>query len=345
MSEKEMWSKERLRSALKKSQVILTGCVPIDHMLIDTTARRARVSRKVEGSPKIKTASHGRNQLAMVAFVIAGSLWGAAFLFGKLAFAELPVSQVVLYRFTIASLALLPIVLVRRVWPDPRDLPLFLLTGFLIVPVTHLPQYKGLAMTSAVSASLIIGALPPLLALAAVWFYGERPGSRGWSAIGISTLGVVLIVGLPSADHSWLGDGLIFLSLFAVVGWVLLSKSLIKKYTALVATAYLMIFGTLTLLPITLMLDGAPHLNLSTGVMGSVLALGLACSALTHALWNWGLAQVAASSAGVYTNLEPVVGVLLGVLFLHESLGWGAILGGLLIITSAVVISRQEAFA
>ena len=106
---------------------------------------------------------------------------------------------------------------------------------------------------------------------------------------------------MPGTDHSWLGDGLIFLSLFAVVGWVLLSKSLIKKYTALVATAYLIIFGTLTLLPITLMLDGAPHLNLSTGVMGSVLALGLACSALTHALWNWGLAHVAASSEGVYT--------------------------------------------
>ena len=345
MSEIKLWSMERLRSALRKSDVIWKSCVPVDHNWIDPTARRARVAREVESSPEDKPAPRRRNQLATLAFIVAGSLWGAAFLFGKLAFAELPVSQVVLYRFTIASLALLPVLAARRVWPDPRDLPLFLLTGFLIVPVTHLPQYKGLALTSAVSASLIIGALPPLLALAATWFYGERPGSRGWTAIGISTLGVVLIVGLPTAGHSWIGDGLVFLSLFAVVGWVLLSKSLIKKYTALVATAYLMIFGTLTMIPITLMLDGAPHLNLSTSVLGSVLALGLACSALTHALWNWGLAHVSASSAGVYTNLEPVVGVLLGVMFLHESLGWGAVAGGLLIITSAVVISRQEAFA
>ena len=58
---------------------------------------------------------------AVSALVIACSLWGTAFLFGKLAFTELTVSQVVLYRFTVASLVLLPIVLVRRVRPQTRD--------------------------------------------------------------------------------------------------------------------------------------------------------------------------------------------------------------------------------
>ena len=63
---------------------------------------------------------------AVIALIIAGSVWGSAFLFAKVAYARLTVSQVVLYRFALASLALLPIVLVRRVWPQGRDLPLFL---------------------------------------------------------------------------------------------------------------------------------------------------------------------------------------------------------------------------
>ena len=321
MQDIEGWSIERLRNSLGGARV--RGD---EKLLADSTLAGRGLCRR----------------LAVAAFIVAGGLWGAAFLFGKLAFTELAVSHVALYRFTIATLVLLPFTLVRRRWPSLRDLPHFLLTGFLIVPVTFMLQYTGLAWTSATSASLIIGTLPPMLALAAVWFYGERLTARGWASIGISTLGVALIVGLPGADHNWAGDALVFLSMIVVVAWVLLSKPLIKKYTALVATAYLMLFGTLTMLPVALLWDGTPRLHMSAGVLASVLALGLACSALTYVLWNWGLNYVSTSHAGIYTNLEPVVGALLGVMFLHETLQPGAVVGGLLVIAGAIAITRTE---
>lgn len=279
---------------------------------------------------------------AVIALAISSCLWGLAFLFGKLAFAELTVSQVVLYRFGLASLVLLPAAWARRGWPQFRDLPLFLLTGFLNVPVTYLLQFGGLALTSVASASLMIGALPPLLALGAAGFYRERLGARGWSAMGASTLGVALIVGMPGSDHNWLGDGMVFLSLVAVVVWVLLSKRLIERYSALVATAYILSFGTLTHLPISLVWDGPLPLSLSASVLGSVLALGLVCTALTFILWNWALERFPASRAGVFVNLEPVVGALLGVALLQEALGPGAWLGALLIIAAALVVSWPE---
>ncbi len=327
MGDVERWSIERLRSSL--------GGVVVGDLSAGRVVARAR-GRCDRGACR---------RLAVAAFVVAGGLWGAAFLFGKLAFTELPVSHVALYRFSIATLVLLPFALIRRRWPSRRDLLHFLLTGFLIVPATFMLQYTGLAWTSATSASLIIGTLPPMLALAAAWFQGERLGGRGWASIGISTLGVTLVVGLPGAEHDWAGDGLVFLSMIVVVAWVLLSKPLIKRYTALVATAYLMFFGTLTMLPVALFWDGTPRFQMSSGVLASVLTLGLACSALTYALWNWGLNHVSASHAGVYTNLEPVVGVLLGVTFLHETLQPWAIIGGLLVIVGAIAITRTESQA
>jgi drug/metabolite transporter (DMT)-like permease len=279
---------------------------------------------------------------AVVALVIACSVWGTAFLFGKLALTELTVSQVVLYRFGLASLVLLPVALVRRAWPQPQDLPLFLLTGFLTVPVTFLLQFGGLSLTSVASASLIIGAFPALLAVAAAGFYREKLSARGWGAVGASTLGVLLIVGLPGPDHNWLGDGLVFVSLIVSVVWVLLSKRLAEKYSALIATGYILAFGTLTLLPISLFWDGLPRLSLSGGVWESVLALGLVSTAFTFMVWNWGLERVPASHAGVYVNLEPVVGAGLGVTVLQDSLGPGALLGGLLIIAAAWIISQPQ---
>lgn len=322
MNDTELWSIGRLRGSLENSA---DAGQDSSREADRTLARLSRCQR-----------------LAVAAFVLAGILWGAAVLFGKLAFTELPVSHVALYRFIIATLVLMPVALVRRVWPRKQDIPHFLLTGFLIAPMTFLLQYEGLALTSASSASLIIGTLPPLLALAAMWFSGEKLNLRGWLSIGLSTLGVVVVVGLPGAGHNWLGDALIFLSMIVVVAWVLLSKPLIKRYTALVATAYLMFFGTLTLLPFSLIWDGMPRLDMSSSVMASVITLGLACSALTFVLWNWGLNYISTSRAGIYTNIEPVVGVLLSVLFLQESLRPGMIVGGLMIIAGAIAITRGE---
>jgi len=282
-----------------------------------------------------------RYQLAVVALVVASILWGASFVFAKFAFSELPVSQVVLYRFTLASLALLPNAFIRRVWPQQQDLPLFFLTGFLTVPATYLLQFAGLSLTSVSNAALILGTLPLLMALASVYFYHEILSSLGWIAIGASTLGVVLIIGLPSPEHSLLGDGLVFLSVFVTTAWVLLSKQIMKRYPTTVATGYILAFGTLTLLPISLLWDGLPRLSLSANVWASVLALSLVCTALTHTLWNWGIKHIPASQAGVYVNLEPLAGMVLGVTVLRESLSLGALAGGLLIITAAIITSKQ----
>jgi drug/metabolite transporter (DMT)-like permease len=286
---------------------------------------------------------NNRHRAAVAALVLSSCLWGMAFLFAKLAFAELSVSQVVLYRFGLASLVLLPVAWLRRAWPRREDLPLFLLAGFLTVPVSFMLQFGGLALTGVASASLIIGTLPPLLALAAALLYRERLGVRGWGAVGVSTLGVAMIVGAPGPDRNWLGDGLVFLSLIVAVAWILLSKRLIERYSALTATAYILAFGALTLLPISLAWDGPPPLlSLPAGVLGPTIALGLLCTAVTFMLWNWALEHFPASRAGVFINIEPVIGALLGVTLLRESLGIGAILGGLLILVAAWVVSQPD---
>ena len=286
---------------------------------------------------------NNRHRAVVAALVISSCLWGTAFLFAKLALAELTVSQVVLYRFGLASLVLLPVAWLRRAWPRPRDLPLFFLTGFLTVPVTFLLQFGGLALTSVARASLIIGTLSPLLALAAAGLYRERLGPRGWGAVGVSTAGVAMIVGTTGSDRNWLGDGLVFLSIVVAVVWILLSKRLIERYSALTATAYILAFGALAMLPISLVWDGPPPLlSLPLGILGSVLALGLVCTVVTFMLWNWALERFPASRAGVFINIEPVVGTFLGVTLLRESLGPGAVLGGALILSAAWVVSQPE---
>jgi drug/metabolite transporter (DMT)-like permease len=278
----------------------------------------------------------------MPALALAGALWGVSFLFGKWALEELGPAHVTLLRFSLASAALLPYALLKGVWPGRGDLPLFLLVGFLTVPATFLVQFWGLSLTGATVAALIVGCGPPIVALFASLFLGERLGKIGWSAVGASTLGVALAVARPGVSNDWLGDALVLLSLLAVVGWVLLGKRLGDGYPAVPATAWILTFGTLTLVPVALLWEGVPRLDLTLLGWASVLVLGLGCSAATYALWNWGVARVPASRAGVFLNLEPLVGALLGVLVLGEAWGPGTVVGGALIIGAALVVSRRS---
>jgi drug/metabolite transporter (DMT)-like permease len=288
------------------------------------------------------TEGQASDWFAMPALALAGALWGVSFLFGKWALEELGPAHVTLLRFSLASAALLPYALLKGVWPGRGDLPLFLLVGFLTVPATFLVQFWGLSLTGATVAALIVGCGPPIVALFASLFLGERLGKIGWSAVGASTLGVALAVARPGVSNDWLGDALVLLSLLAVVGWVLLGKRLGDGYPAVPATAWILTFGTLTLLPVALLWEGVPRLDLTLLGWASVLVLGLGCSAATYALWNWGVARVPASRAEVFLNLEPLVGALLGVLVLGEAWGPGTVVGGALIIGAALVVSRRS---
>jgi uncharacterized membrane protein len=127
---------------------------------------------------------------------------GVSFLFGKWALEEMGPAHVTFLRFALASAALLPYALLRGVWPGRRDLPLFLLVGFLTLPATFLVQFWGLSLTGATVAALIVGCAPPMVAFFARLFLGERLGKIGWTAVGASTLGVALAVARPGASNN-----------------------------------------------------------------------------------------------------------------------------------------------
>jgi drug/metabolite transporter (DMT)-like permease len=87
--------------------------------------------------------------------------------------------------------------------------------------------------------------------------------------------------------------------------------------------------------------EGLPPVHLSALTWISVAASGILATTTTTYLWNWGLVRVPASQAGVFLNLEPVVGAVLGVALLGDLLGPFALLGGLLVVAAAVVVAMD----
>lgn len=280
---------------------------------------------------------------AFLALAAACSLWGASFLFAKVALAEMGPSHVILYRFGLAMVPLSVLVALSGVRPRAGDWPLFALTGVLCVPVTMLVQFEGLDRTSVTSASLIVGTGTPLLALAAVLFERERLGGIGWLAVALSCLGIAVMVGLPGEDRAWLGDLLVFVSMGVSAAWILLSRRLVRRYPPALASAWILILGTVALAPVVWALDGPPPLAPSGASWGSLLALALGCTVVAFVLWNWGVDRVPAGRAAPFINLEPVVGAGLGIVLLGDTLGVGTVAGGALVLLAAGLASLPQA--
>jgi drug/metabolite transporter (DMT)-like permease len=289
-----------------------------------------------------------KRTLGFASCALASAFWGCGFFFGKIALAEMNVGSMVFYRFLFASLAFVPLLLHHRPRFNRQEWGLLLLCSFLGVPLQFLIQFSGLALTTVSHASLMVGTMPVILAVGATIFAHERMDTTGWLALAASTTGAALIAlgarHATGANHPTLaGDLLVVLSLVIALGWVLLNKHLMGRHSAIVVTAYGIIAGTAMLCLCVPPIYGLPPLGgVSWKAWLALAASGVLCTAASTFLWNWGMTQVPASQAGVLLNMEPLMGSLLGVLVLHESLGPTARVGGTLILIAAVVITTRS---
>jgi drug/metabolite transporter (DMT)-like permease len=278
-----------------------------------------------------------------VACALAGCCWGCGFFFGKIAFTRLSVDHYVLYRFVFACLGLLPIVEAPRF--SAREWKLLVIGAFLGVPAQFLVQFQGLKLTTVSHAALMVGTMPVILAVGATIFSHERLDVKGWIALLGSTTGIALIVfsasrGAIGGGNLW-GDLLVVLSLVIALGWVLINQRLmVLGRSPLSVTSWTLLTGAAMLFPWVLVRDGPPPVRgLGWHVWFAVAASGLLSTAAATLLWNWGIHRVPASRAGVFLNIEPALGSILGVGVLGEHLGPGAYAGGALIIAAVIVLT------
>ncbi len=278
---------------------------------------------------------------AFAALAVAGTLWGASFPLGKVALGGVGPTWLIVLRFVIAAAVMLPLVPWRTVRLSRRDLGMVGLGAVLAGPVVFVLQFEGLSRTTASSAALLVATAPPLLAVGAALVDGERAGRMAWTAIALSTAGVVLLVGSPGAGRTLAGDLMCAGSMAGAVVWTLLSRRLTRRLGALPATALQFAAALVVLIPMAGLREG-PLPALPASVWLAVVALGLGCTAVTFWLWNWGVARVEAARAGVIANIEPVVGTALGVALLGDVLGPWTLLGGVALLTSAILATRPD---
>jgi probable blue pigment (indigoidine) exporter len=205
----------------------------------------------------------------------------------------------------------------------------------LFFPLIFLAAYElpgGLAAT--------VQAMSPLAVMAiALPALGERPGVRRVVAALVGLLGVGLLVLRAGGELSTLG-------LVAAVGSVVVSALgfvLVKRWPSptdmLTTISWQLVAGGLVLVPVALLVEGAPP-ALSATNLGGLLWLTSMGTAVAYYCWFRGLVRMPAGAVAIVGLVNPVVGTLLGVLFAGELFGWAQALGMVLVLGGVVAGQR-----
>jgi drug/metabolite transporter (DMT)-like permease len=104
-----------------------------------------------------------------------------------------------------------------------------------------------------------------------------------------------------------------------------------------------LILASFTLLPLYL-IDGVAQDKYEVGPVLSMIALGIFGSGFAY-LWNLRVMEIAGSAiASSVTYLTPVVAVIVGIIFLGESITWNEPVGALVVLLGAAIAQERIAF-
>lgn len=307
--------------------------------------RKSAEITQEENRMRAKTKVKGREYsqvMAIVMLLAAMALAGSSVVVGKVLVATIPVFAGTFASLVVAFICMLPLMrgrydevraLTRRQWGY-----LFLqgLCGIVLFRVFAL---YGLKSTGAMEAGIITGTTPAVLALLAIVLLGERLSMKSLVAVMCSVAGCVVINLSQSGEGESTLQGclLVGAAVFCEALFTIWRKRIADTVSATTNTTVL-IFCSLLLLavPAGLEMWSMSVLPDRTAV-AAVVYYGVFATVLAYLLWTSAVGRVSGATAGVTTAAMPASAVVLGCLFLGESVNVSHLLGCLFVVTGIIV--------
>ncbi|HCA56668.1 MAG TPA: hypothetical protein DEP46_01660 [Blastocatellia bacterium] len=277
-------------------------------------------------------------------------IWGTTWIFIKIGLEDLPPITFAVSRFLLSAVILLPVVYFAKIpWPQGgREWKLIALTGILQFTVNYSTVFWAEQyITSGLAA--VLQAMITVFGLVLAWIFlpSERITPLKIIAVMIGILGV----GVIFLDQLRVESAMAFAgSVAIVVGAYAAAQAsiLVKAKAAAIDPAMILLSQMLCGLPAlviyALIAEGSPFAhNWGMRAVASVLYLSLAGTIAAFWLYYWLLARIESTKAMMISLVTPLIAVLVGNVFLGETLPPQTLIGGLLILSSiGLIVFRRR---
>ena len=286
------------------------------------------------------------NKRRLIPLFAAFVLWGSQYVISKIALRTVPPVTLLALRYLVSVPALFIVLRLRHALTPIKkgDWPILFAIGFTGYFASFCLQMLGIDRLTG-SLSSLLGAMNPIfIPILAAFFLHERITPAKIACVALSMAGVVVIVGVDgTVDAS--GALLMLASVFL---WSTASI-IIRRVSGRYDPMQIALIAILCALPFTggwslIELQSAPCSFTLESVL-AVLYMGVLGTAVTHSLWNYSLRVMDASFCSMFYPMQPLVSSILGVLFLHEAVTPGFVIGALMIccgIVAAVISAKPR---
>ncbi len=204
--------------------------------------------------------------------------------------------------------------------------------------------FSALLYTGAGVATLLLYTYPAFVTLLAWLVEGETPDRYRKLALAVALMGCLLTADLSQSTVAplgvifGLGSG-IWYSLYLMFG-----ARLVKSVEPVVTSAYVSLGASFSFVLATLAIS---HFTLPNNLesFSSVVGITLLATALPLVTLFAGIQKVGTTRAAIISTIEPVMTVLLGILFLGETLKGNQLIGGLMVVTSVILASLGKSLS
>lgn len=288
-----------------------------------------------------------RSPSAVLALLPAQLLFGSLPVIGKVVLAVLPPIALVGIRTAITALILFIIQAFRgRVWlKDKRDYWRFAGLSLFGVVINQLFFIGGLSLTTASNTSLLAVMIPVFaLAIGAIAGF-ERLSKVKVVGIALAAIGVVILIDPRRASFSsqtTLGDLCIVINCLAYGIYVATSKNAITRNGTFRSMMWVFIFASVICVPLGgWSLSTIDVAAVETNIWLITIYIGIGATAAPYLLNAWALSKVNPSTVAVFVYLQPLIGFLLAVILLGETIDAMFAVSAVLIFAGVYLVTRK----
>jgi O-acetylserine/cysteine efflux transporter len=230
--------------------------------------------------------------------------------------------------------------------PAREDLPLLLAAGLIGYTLNQILYSWGLHLTTASHSGLIF-TVTPLFVFGVSQALGHvRLSRRDALGLALGVGGAMLIIGWPASgaagEASVLGDLLTLGAAITWGVWTILAGPILQRRGTLAGTFWIMLTGTIGLVPFALPGLVAQDWALPWWTYAGILYAGTATGALGSMLWFAAVRRLGAARTAIYANMEAFFAVLAAAILLGERVALISLVGGVAVAGGVLLTRRPE---
>lgn len=227
------------------------------------------------------------------------------------------------------------------------DFPRIIAAAFFGVAFNMLTFFKGLSLTSPISAAVLMVSTPIIVLILSAIIMKERMLKRKVFGIVLGLVGTAVLIlygkSVGNASNANLGNALVFANAISYGFYLIVVKKLMEKYNAFSFVNWIYLFGFIMVLPFGYSeLQAFDYTHLPTDIALKILFVVVFSTFLTYLLNLLSMKELKPTTVAVFIYLQPLFASVFAIGLGKDDLNWVKIAAAILIFSGVFLVTQKK---